>query len=325
MTELSQRSQKKTPSRTAFCLMSLFLLALFLKNSELAAKAIASGLEVCAKTLLPSLFPFIVASELLVESGIIHRVGRLLHRPFYSLFGIGGDAACAVLLGFVCGFPVGTKCASSLCQNGTIGKKEFCRVLAFSNQPSSAFLIYTVGGAMFGSLRFGVALYLSTLLSALLIQLTLGLCQRKNSDRPNTQERPALPSEARSFPDALAKAVSQSALAMLSICAFVVFFSALGESLFYLADGLSLSPAASALLFGVFELTGGASHAALCSAAAAPVLCALAVGWGGLSIHFQLLHLVGSTPFSKRAYFLIKLAQGALNAILLVPIHRALG
>lgn len=321
MTAIPKPIQKKAAKRAAFCLMSLFLLALFLKNSEIAGKAILSGLLLCVKTLIPSLFPLMVVSELLVESGLLQRVGKRLKRPVRALFGIEGDAACAVLLGFVCGFPVGTKCAVALRRKGALTEAEFSRVLACSNQPSSAFLIYTVGGAMLGSTRFGLALYLSTLLSAILIQLAL---RTKQTDKARSSP-PALAPPSPSFPDALARAVTQSATAMLSICAFVVFFSALVESLSYLCVGASLSPIASTLLFSLFEMTGGVSHAALCSPSIAPILCALSVGWGGLSVHFQLLHLVGDLAFSKRTYFLTKLAQGVLNVPLFLLLLRWMG
>jgi len=310
MTEATNQFSQKAPRRATFCLMSLFLLVLLLKNPSVAASAISDGLQLCTKTLIPSLFPLMVASELLVESGIVGRVGRVLHRPFRALFGLRGDAACAVLLGFLCGFPVGTKCAVALYRRGALGEKEFCRVLACSNQPSMAFLVYTVGGAMFGSLRFGLCLYLSTLLSAITVQLVL---RERKKDAPQKSVYGQAPTALPSFSDALANAVSGSALSLLSICAFVVFFSAIVESLAYLATGLSLSLPATALIFSLFELTGGVSHAALCSAKLAPILCALAVAWGGLSVHFQLLHLVGDAKFSKRAYFCTKLAQGVLN------------
>ena len=108
-------------------------------------------------------------------------------------------------------------------------------------------------------------------------------------------------------------AISDSARTMLSVCAFVVFFSALVECLTHLCAGISLSSSLTALIFGLFELTGGAAHAADAPAKVAPYLCAFSVGWAGLSVHFQLFHLVSDLDFSKKTYLCAKLAQGALN------------
>lgn len=306
----------KTKRRAAFFLASLFLLLMFFKNATVAASAIADGLRLCATTLIPSLFPLMVASELLVLSGAVERLGRFLSRPCRTLFGLSGDAFCAVLLGMLCGFPIGTRCAVSLYRDGRINEEDLSRVLAFSNHPSSAFLLSTVGLSLFGSFRIGLLLYLSTLLSSLLLQIFFHLLRwdkRKKAGTRKARTLPPLSSEPPSFASALSAAVSSSALSLLSICAFVIFFSALVESLTHLCAGLSLSPAATALLFGIFELTGGVSHAALCPARIAPYLCAFSVGWAGLSVHFQLLYLTSDTSFSKSKYFFTKLAQGALN------------
>ncbi len=311
-------SFQKTKRRAVLCLASLFLFALFLKNSTVAIRAMSKGLRLCVHTVIPSLFPCMVASDLLVAGGGAERFGRLLRRPFRALFGIRGEAACAVLLGMLCGFPIGTRCALALYQNHRLTEDEFSRVLAFSNHPSSAFLISTVGLSLFGSARTGLLFYLTTLFSAVLIQLVF---PRKKEPRPERENSP--PSEAiPSVASALSGAVSGSALALIPICAFIVFFSTVVESLSYLCRGLSLPETVSALLFGIFELTSGAARAADAPANVAPYLCAFAVGWGGLSVHFQMLHLVGDVPFSKKTYFGIKLAQAFLNVLLLAFLLR---
>ena len=298
--------------RTAFFLASLFLLAMFFKNSAIAANAIAEGIRLCARTLIPSLFPLMVASELLCSCGAVDRLAGILRRPFGCLFGLSGNTASAVLLGAAFGFPIGTRRAASLYREGRISKEEFSRVLAFSNHPSPTFLISTVGLSLFGSSRFGVLLYLTTLLSSLLLQILWGLPKKKNETSSaslafHTRTPPLSPVSA------LAQAVSGSALSLLSICAFVVFFSALVECLTHLCAGISLSSSLTALIFGLFELTGGAAHAADAPAKVAPYLCAFSVGWAGLSVHFQLFHLVSDLDFSKKTYLCAKLAQGALN------------
>ena len=160
-------AKQATYRRTAFFLASLFLLAMFFKNSAIAANAIAEGIRLCARTLIPSLFPLMVASELLCFCGAIDRLAGILCRPFGRLFGLSGDAASAVLLGAAFGFPIGTRCAASLYREGRISKENFSRVLAFSNHPSSAFLISTVGLSLFGSAYFGVLLYLGPFVLAI--------------------------------------------------------------------------------------------------------------------------------------------------------------
>ena len=65
----------------SFGLLCGFCFLLVLRNSEAAVKYMGRGLSLCAETVIPSLFPFMVLSELLVASGAGEALGRLLAKP----------------------------------------------------------------------------------------------------------------------------------------------------------------------------------------------------------------------------------------------------
>ena len=299
-----------------FGLICLFFSVLLLRNSELAIGYLSDGLILCAKTLIPSLFPFLVLSELIVASGLIRPVGRLLSRPVQYLFGIRGEGAGAILLGFLCGFPLGTKTAVALYRQGELSGEELCHLLTFCNVPSAAFLINAVGISLFHCRQLGWELYIITLLSALLIG---GFGKHFRKDPSTNQSSPIshAPIPRKPALVALTGAVSSSALAMLSICAFVLFFSTVVGILTPILSPLLPTAELSALCFGIFELTGGVSHAATCSPTTAPYLCAFLSGWSGLSVHFQVLSLCDGISVSFRPYFFAKLLHGGLNVLLL--------
>jgi hypothetical protein len=105
------------------------------------------------------------------------------------------------------------------------------------------------------------------------------------------------------FSEAFTKAVSQSALGMLNICAFVVFFSAFLGVLEQLFSRINLPDTLTSLIFCAFELTTGLSK--ICSQHSPLVLslCALGVGWSGLSVHFQTLSVCSPRPLNIPLYF----------------------
>ncbi len=326
MTDLREKSPKPTlrhrhsAGQIAFAAMSVFSLALILRNSEIAIAQMAGGLKLCVTTVIPSLFPFMILSELIVASGAARAAGCLLRKPFRALFGIEGESGCAVLLGFCCGFPVGTRCALSLYDSGRIDREELSFLLTFSNNPSSAFLISAVGATLFGNRSFGIQLYLITLLSAALTGIVGNRLRRKKGGNRSPSETP-IPAPRPQGISAFTDAVSSSALAMLRICAFVVFFSAFLGTLESLVCGLDLPETVSAVIVSFFEMTGGVSRSAVCPSPAAEAICAFAVGWSGLSVHFQMMSLCENRPVSFRPYFLAKLAQGILNVLLLLLVR----
>ena len=154
---------------TAFCITSVFILVLAFLRAELVMEGIKKGMSLCVRSLLPSLFPFMVISSLLASSDVPEILGKLLKRPMKILFGISGEGGCAFLLGILCGFPVGTKSAVTLYENKKISIRQLEHLLMLCNIPSSAFLINTVGISFFGNKSFGIALYTVNIVSAVII------------------------------------------------------------------------------------------------------------------------------------------------------------
>jgi hypothetical protein len=104
---------------------------------------------------------------------------------------------------------------------------------------------------------------------------------------------------------------------MLLICAYVVFFSALAGAIGGILQTLDLSPILQAIIFGALELSGGVNQAATrLEVEIALPLCALFAGWSGMSVHCQLLSICEGRNLSFRKYFLAKLLQGILCALL---------
>ncbi len=307
-----------------FCIMSTFCFLLILRNSEAAIEYMGRGLTLCAHTVIPSLFPFMVISELLVSSGAGEALGRLLAKPMKWLFGLSGAGCSAVVLGSMCGFPVGASTAVSLLDKNVISKRECEHLLSFSNNPSSGFLITAVGVSLLGSHRLGLILYLVVLGTAFFIGFLMRFFLRKSPVAHEKGEHPHFPSGLHPggmtmFTDA----VSHAAMGMLTVCAYVVFFSALMGALSRMVDSLGgMSQEAYALLCGVFELSGGVSEAAgLVGQTASPVLplilTAVISGWSGLSVHCQIMTLCGGRGLSFKPYFIAKALQGVLCGVIM--------
>ena len=319
----AKKEQKASPSLSKGSLLlgfsALFSLLLFLRNAELATGAMSDALRLCATTLIPSLFPFLVLSEVVVNTGAGVPLGRLLRRPFRRLFGVSESGACAVLLGLLCGFPVGTRCVLSLYRQGAIGRREAEHLLTFCNTPSSAFLISTVGYSLFHSRSFGYLLLGSTLLSAVVVGILGNLIKKKKGDTsPMESVAPSpmgAPPRQEKVSVILSAAIQTSALSMLKICAFVVFFSTVAAALSAILSRLSISSPLLALLLGLWEMTGGVRRSAALSFYPREI-CAALVGWSGFSVHLQMIGLCDGVSLSFRPYFLARLLQGILNFIL---------
>ncbi len=74
---------------TIFFILFLFFLVIFSNNNLIAAK---SGITLWATCVVPSLFPFFIATELLNYTNITIIFGKLLNKIMKPLFNVPGEA-----------------------------------------------------------------------------------------------------------------------------------------------------------------------------------------------------------------------------------------
>ena len=314
MTESEKRPKRKN---IPFVFITAILSILVICRADAAIDGVTNALSVCANTVIPSLFPFMVISELIVRSGVTEYLGKYLSPAFRALFGIRGQGASAYLLGMLCGFPIGAKSAVALCEDGNISKSELSRLLCFCNMPSSAFIISAVGVSLFGSESFGITLYLITVLSSLCIgigmKMIFGVCHADNGQIQVNQQKDKA-TGIRTFTNA----VVSSAESMICVCAFIIFFSALIGTLDVAFSKEIIPKTAKALVTGVVEMTNGIRECArLGRTETALTLCAAVVGWSGISVHFQIGAICQKQKVNMKPYIAAKAAQGGLNALLM--------
>lgn len=269
-----------------------------------ARDAVISSLKLSVTAVIPAVFPCAVLSGIIVRLGGAKKLGSFAERPMRALFSLPGEALCALLLGFFCGFPIGARTCSELYAQGGLSRDEAERLLAFSSLPSPAFVINAVGSGMLGSRRAGAFLFAALVAFSIAAGIIMSL--------PSGKRKGTLPAlvpaaeESTGFIPTLIGSVNSGADAMIRLCAFSAFFSALYASLSPLTS--RLPDAAAAALAGLFELTGGCTAATGC-ALPLPTVAAV-LGWTGLAVHFQILSAAGSALSPKR-YFLVSLLRPA--------------
>lgn len=278
---------------------ALVFAVLLLTRTETASRAVGEGLILCARTVVPSLFPFFVVTTLLLRSGLDGML-RPLCAPFMRpLFRLRGECAAPLLVGFLGGYPAGARSAAQLYEQGAISRSEAERLLGFCNNCGPGFLIGFVGAGVFGSPRTGAALLMVHIAAALISGVIL--CRL-----PGREDTPGLPSslpaQRVSFPRALTEAVSGALSSTLSICAYVVFFR----------TAAALLPSLPAGVLGAVEMVS--DIAALNKNAAGFAAAAGITAWGGVSVHCQTMAVTGD--LSLKYHTLGKVLQTVISVVL---------
>lgn len=289
--------------------VTVYLFFFLLKSPVSAARSVSYGISLCAKKAIPSLFPFLVLNEIMVSSGMVSGLGRLMGGLPSRLFKIKKESSSAFFSGCLLGFPLGTKTAVSLFENNIISKDEAERLTCFCSNTGPAFIIGIVGTAL-GNKKTALIIYISQILSAVLI----GLFLRKKGDTQRNDSCQILHPFSFSL---ITRAISDSVFPMLNICAFICFFSCIALSVENIFAAMGINEFFTILFSGMLEITNGIGlieHYGQSTITIA--LCAFFVGWSGLSVILQSIGISSQYGFKIKRFILSKLVQGILCTII---------
>ena len=290
--------------RAAACLALGGVLVLFLAEAGFVRAAAAEALSLCAGSVIPALFPFLVVSSLLLSLGLGELLSPMLAGLMEPLFRVDGVGSSALLLGLVGGYPIGAKTAADLYRGGRLSRPEAERLLAFCNNSNPVFLISVLGVGVFGSVRAGVWLWLIHLLSALLT----GLLFRNHGGPARRQAGGTAAFQAVSLSAAFVAAVRESLSGMLSVCAFVTFFYVLARPLASLGGWLGPVLVGLTELFSLTPLLRPDRFGFILASAMA--------GWGGLSVLCQTAAVLEGSGLRLQSCAAGKAVQGLLAGLL---------
>ena len=306
-------------NRRTFCLTVCVTLASagLLLFPEHVSAAVSSGLTMCFQVLLPTLFPFMVLSGFMINSGAAEIPGRCMQRLMAPVFHLPGVCFTPLLLGVIGGYPTGAKSVANLYRSGSCSRQEAEHALAFCNNCGPGFLLGTIGCGMFGELRYGLLLFSIHVLAGFLTGIILA---------PPTA--PVFRSLPESHPttvcgfDAFVSSITDAMQTFLNLSAFVLCFSAITALIRLsgipsaLAGCLPISAEnGSQFLVGLLELSGGVLQLSDGSISERLVLTAILVSWGGFSVHCQVMSILQHTDLSPRLYWRGKAIQAVLSGL----------
>ncbi|MBO4293517.1 MAG: sporulation integral membrane protein YlbJ [Clostridia bacterium] len=301
--------------------------------------AVKNGLQLFATSVIPSLFPFFVATELLMHTNIVNCIGNLFNSFMKPLFNISGKGAFALVMGIISGYPVGAKIAANFRQNNICSKEECERLLSFTNNSGPLFIIGTVGIGMYGNSTIGLLLFITHLLASFTVGFIFRFWKHKKNDNYNTakSENSSNMQNAKmvnfyNLGEVMAESITNSTSTILMIGGFIVLFSSIISILN--ASGITniitfaLSPIFTTLnidtsfiqgiFTGLLEITNGIniiSGIHIKGISINIILTAFFLGFGGISILLQVLSIISKTDLSAKPYIIGKILHGLIASI----------
>jgi len=167
----------------------IFVICLVLMSGTVLSAA-KNGLTLWSCVIVPSLFPFFVAADIINATGFVKTSGILLEPLMRPFFNVPGSASFALAMGIASGYPVGAKITSDLRSNGTLTKAEAERLLAFTNNSGPLFIIGAVGTTMYNSTAIGLLLFVCHFAACITVGLLFRFYKRSGHNVQKSRNVP---------------------------------------------------------------------------------------------------------------------------------------
>lgn len=297
--------------RLGTALAIFFFAALLLCFPMAAAEGARQGLLLCANVVIPTLFPFMALSGFLALSG----VGDILAWPLLPvtryLLRLPDEAAGAILMSFVGGYPAGAKTVATLVEERRLSADHASRMLCYCVNAGPSFLVSAVGSVIYGSPQAGWILLIAQVAASLVV----GIVVSWGKPVPKATVR----QESMPMSGAFVNAVTSAATAMLSACAFIVFFSVISALVGLLFTNNPASPF-YLLITGLLEVTKGCAESIHIGGPVGFGLAAFFVGFGGFSIMGQVAAIMAGTGVRLTPFVATRPLAGLISAAVALPL-----
>ncbi len=295
---------RKLFSACVYALCAAATACLFLRP-EICTAGICNALTLCAKTLVPSLFPFMVLSGFFLRSGMSAVCTARLSRFTAYVFRLPAESAGVLLLSMVGGFPVGIKMTAQLFADERLTQKQAIRMCLFCINAGPAFVISAVGAGLYKSTKIGILLYGALCLSALTLGVLLRFTEPKQNTKPQEEQSAVLHIHLAS---AFTESVREALQSTLQICAWVALFGGISAVL----CALPIPEKLQFLLLGTVEITNGV---AVCAGRIPLPILAAMLAFSGLAVHCQVLADLQFCGVKYRRFLLARLLGAGFSAL----------
>lgn len=328
-------------SRFLFTALALYLIILLLWHPALSLEYASTGLNLWLTKMVPTLLPFMILSGIMIRMDLTENFVTLLHPLLHKLYGTSKNGSYTIIMGFLCGFPMGARIVGELYESGRLSREESSKLLFFCNNIGPIyFLSYVVPVLAIEKplvpflIMYGIPLLYGLVLCRLMslfhghTRHRLTLQYRRNAQQnhietnavhsvnSNTsliavpyQKPPRMPLLA-----AIDSSVISGLIGIAKLGGYMVFFNLLN---IVFVPFRHVSTNLLGLYQCILEITSGIDHSGQ------PLYYAILIllPFGGFSCIAQTYSMISRTDLSVRTYVFHKVIQTALTALCYFAIY----
>ena len=290
----------------------VLLFTVMLVSPKAVFNGASEGLLLWFQIILPTLFPFILITNLLLYTNSIHYICDALGRVLCRIFGVSREGSFAVITGFLCGYPMGAKVTADLLETGYISETEGKYLLSFCNNTSPVFIFNFIVWKTFGDDSLLVPSLLLLLGTPILCSFFFRRYYLQGAKKFQTIRNRQSPEKSWNF-KVVDTCIMDGFETITKVGGYIILFSVI----LTLMKSMPWQPAAMQLLLPSLEMTNGIvllGQADLPMKIVYPAVMGLTV-FGGFCAIAQTQCMIQKTSLSVLHYIIEKLITAAVTSM----------
>lgn len=295
-----------------FIIIVLFFFVFkILTNSTSIIDTITFSMEIWKNNIFPTLFPFFIISDLLINYGFVEIVSNFFS-PLMKLFKIKKECAFIFVLSIFSGFPSNSKYTKELYEKGVIDEYTATKVLTFTHFSNPLFILGTL------SIFLNQKLALIVLISHYLGNLIVGMIYRNY--HPSYDEKKVFfefNKNSDSFIQVLTNSIVKTIDTLLLLLGIITCFLVLTT---IIDNTLNLPTFIQYILNGIIEMTQGLKYVSILNIdlRLKTIISTFFLSFGGICIHTQVKSILKGTNIKYLPYLLARILHGIISSIIVL-------
>ena len=305
------------------CIAILIFIAFeILTESSTIIKAVTFSFSIWTNNIFPSLFPFFVLSEILINFGFIELTSELFKPLMYKLFKCKGEVAFVFIMSVISGFPSNAKYVRELHQKGLLTEDEASKALMFTHFSNPLFILGTISLMFLNNKEAGLLVLICHYMGNIII----GFIFRNYYP---TKEKYTKVSLKKAIEDMHNKRINNNQKigtiitnsllntinTLLLILGVVTMFLCLTT---IIDNNINLNNYNQSILNGFIEMTQGLKYVGMLNIPLKlkTVISTLIISFGGLSVHMQLIGILSDTKIKYLPFLTARIFHALISSIL---------
>ena len=289
-------------------------------NSTSVIQSVKFSFNIWKDSVFPTLFPFFVISNLLINYGFVELIGEIFKPLMGKLFKISGESSFVYILSMLSGFPSNAKYTLELYNSGIINEKEATKLLMFTHNPNPLFVIGTISTIFLGNKKYALiillSIYLSNILIGVLVRNYYPVENDSKIDLKNALSKIKLRYEKnKNFGQILTKTLVDSINMLILILGTISLFLIINK---IITNMFNFNDYFRAISSSILEMTGGLKYSSMLNIDIKYkiLFTVITLAFGGLSIQTQVYSIICDTKIKFIPYFISRFLHILLSAFL---------